>query len=84
MAIADHLFVDCWSVNYNLVWSIISVFSLMVMIYSLVYRGLIETTESLDENGEEIPMSMWARAKGIMVRPSFVILLISSILFFVQ
>ena len=45
----------------------------MVMIYSLVYRGLIETTEVWMRMAES--MSMWARAKGIMVRPRLFLLI---------
>ncbi|MBI3633673.1 MAG: tetratricopeptide repeat protein [Candidatus Vogelbacteria bacterium] len=68
-------------VNYDLIWAIIGVFSLIVSIYSLVYGKFLNVTDDVDAEGSgSAHQSSWA--KHIIMRPSFIVLLISVLLSF--
>ncbi|MBI3632420.1 MAG: tetratricopeptide repeat protein [Candidatus Vogelbacteria bacterium] len=67
-------------VNYDLIWAIIGIFTLIIFIYSLAYGGLLQPIELADDDDNEQSRVGWI--KKIVYRPSFVVFVLCLILFF--
>lgn len=67
-------------VNYNLIWGIIGVFSLMVFIYSLAHGGVFDEEELMEGEGDG-DYTERRGVKGLLLRPSFFLVILSIIFF---
>lgn len=70
-------------VNYDLIWGVVGIFGLIVLIYSLAHSGMFGPQEGLDAEDEEADYPRRGRGfKGIISRPSFMVVILSLIFFF--
>ena len=68
-------------VNYDLIWAIAGLFALVVFIYSLTHSGMFSLSKNEEEDAE-VDVSNSRSVKNVILRPSFIVVVISIIFFF--